>query len=276
MGGSLGLALKARGAQVQIAGASRSPANRQLALERGAVDRVFERPLDAARDANLVVICTPVLSIPAMAEAVRSAMRPGSVITDVGSTKAWLAHEVPERLKGFPTVFVGSHPMCGGDQTGMESARADLYEGATVAVCPGRAADPQAVENVSNLWKFVGGNFQCLEAAEHDRIVARTSHLVHVASSLLSTTVGRSATPLHALFCGPGYRDTTRVAGGDAGVWHDILSTNREAVLEELRAYRVQLERLAGLLERRDFEGARQVLEEGRAARKALMAGRTT
>lgn len=274
MGGSLGLALKRRGAPYVITGSSRSPHNRQLAVQRGAVDRAFERPFDAARDASLVVICTPVLSIPKMVELVRPALKPGAIITDVGSTKAWLMDEVPKVLKGTDTVFIGSHPICGGEQSGMEAAREDLYDGATVVVTPPKRADEAALSTISNLWNFVGANFQSLEAEEHDRIVARTSHLPHLAATLLSTAVGRSDTATHAQFCGSGFRDTSRVADGDPDMWHDILKTNRDAVRGELVAFRAQLEQMIGLLDHRDFEGVHRLLEEGKAARAALLAGR--
>jgi prephenate dehydrogenase len=276
MGGSLGLALKKRHVPCVVTASSRSPKNRHLAVARGAVDHVFERPLDAARDATVVVICTPVLAIPAMAEAVASAVRPGAVITDVGSTKAWLMAELPKRLVGADAVFVGSHPICGGEQTGMDAAREDLYEGAMVAITAPKTPTNAAaeVQRISSLWKSVGANFQLLEASEHDRIVARTSHLPHLAASLLSTTVGRSVTEKLADFCGSGFRDTTRVAAGDAEIWHDILKTNRESVREELVAYRAQLEQMIGLLDHRDFDGIRQLLEKGKTARSALLADR--
>ncbi len=275
MGGSLGLALKKNRAPYVITASSRSPHNRQLALQRGAVDRAFERPFDAARDASLVVVCTPVISIPSMVELIRPALKPGAIITDVGSTKAWLMDEVPKLLKNSDAIFIGSHPICGGEQSGMDAARDDLYEGAMVVVTPPKKVDEDLLSTISNLWKFVGANFQSLEAAEHDRIVARTSHLPHLAATLLSTTVGRSATENMAGFCGSGFRDTTRVAAGDAEMWHDILKTNRESVREELVAYRAQLERMIGLLDHRDFDGIRRLLDEGKAARAALLAGPT-
>ena len=272
MGGSLGLALKKNGAPYVITGSSRSAHNRQLAVQRGAIDRAFERPFDAARDASLVVICTPVLSIPAMVELIRPALKPGAIITDVGSTKAWLMDEIPKLLKNSDAIFIGSHPICGGEQTGMDAARDDLYEGAMVVVTPPKKCDESVLATVSNLWKFVGANFQSLEAAEHDRIVARTSHLPHLAATLLSTTVGRSDTGKLADFCGTGFRDTSRVAEGDAEMWHDILKTNRESVREELAAFRAQLEQMIGLLDHRDFDGVRELLEQGKEARRALLA----
>lgn len=276
MGGSLGLALKARGLPFTVTGSSRSPQNRKLALDRGAVDRAYERAFDAARDASIVVVCTPVLSIPELVASLRPGLRPGAVVTDVGSTKAWLMREVPERLVDSAAVFVGSHPICGGEQTGMAAAHGDLYNGATVVVTPPKRSDAtdHAVTTVSNLWKSAGSHVQCLEAGEHDRILARTSHLPHLAATLLSTTVGRSDTGKHASFCGSGFRDTSRVAAGDADLWHDIVKTNREAVREELAAYRAQLEQMIGLLDHRDFEGIRQILEKGQAARAALWADR--
>lgn len=272
MGGSLGLALRARGG-VTVAGYARRKATLDRALELGAVDEAHTDPRTAATGAHAVVVCTPVLSIPALVRDIRAVLPAGAVVTDVGSTKSDIVREAGAALAGSGAVFVGSHPMAGSERTGIEAARADLYADAVVAVTPGTDAAPEAEARVRALWESVGARVVRLDPAEHDRLVARTSHLVHLVASLLVGTVGRNALPGVELFCGPGFRDTTRVASSSPEVWDDIVRTNPEAILGELRAFEALLDALAARIEARDFEAVRGLLEKGRALRARLLGG---
>lgn len=275
MGGSLGLAIRKRRLPWQVAGYSRTPARARQALKRGAVDTLHATPAEAVRDADLVVYCAPILSLPQLVRESRSGLKAGALVTDVGSTKAFLDAELPALLKDTGAQFVGSHPMAGSEQQGIEAARADLYEGALVILTPLRDTPPRSVAAVSRFWRSVGAVVCQMEAREHDRIMARTSHLPHLVASLLATTVGRTGRPeALAPFCGAGFADTSRVAAGSPEVWHDIVRTNRSNVAEELRAYKLQVDKLIGLLDEGDFEGIQQFLEHGRAARQLLLKGR--
>lgn len=276
MGGSLGLAVKARGLPWRVAGYTRTPERARLALKRGAVDSIHKSPAEAVRDADLVVLCSPILSLPAMLRECRGGLKANAVVTDVGSTKAFLDAELPALLDGTGAHFVGSHPMAGSEQQGIEAARADLYEGAVVVVTPARNAPARAVAMVRAFWRKLGGRVHEMDGVEHDRIVARTSHLPHMVASLLAATVGRTGTANRlGPYCGAGFADTSRVAEGSPEVWHDIVRTNRSNVAEELRAYKLQVDKLIGLLDQGDFEGIQQFLEHGRAARQSLLKGRS-
>lgn len=275
MGGSLGLAVKARQLGWHVAGFTRTPERGRRALKRGAVDSLHKTPAEAVRDADLVVLCGPVLALPQQAREAKPGLKAGAVVTDVGSTKTYVERELAAALVGSGAVFVGSHPMCGSEQQGIEAARADLYEGALVWVCAAPAAPPRAVKLVRGFWKRIGAKVVDRDAREHDRIVSRTSHLPHMVASLLAVTVGRAGADKVGAYCGSGFADTSRVAEGSPEVWHDIVRTNRVNLAEELRAYKNQTERLIKMLDDGDFEGVQRFLEQGQAARRALLKGKS-
>lgn len=270
MGGSLGLALKRRG-EVRVAGYARRPETRRLALERGAADALYGDPREAVRDADTVVFCAPVETIPALAAECRAALRKGCVVTDVGSTKAELARKMEALLRDGGQHFVGSHPMAGSEKTGMEAARPDLYANAITAVTPTAGSDAGAVRAVVDLWSAVGARVVRLDPAAHDALVARTSHLPHLVAAVLVAAVGREINADIRNFCGPGFRDTTRVASGSPEMWRDIVATNRAVILAELRRYEKELGRLADLIERGDNDGLADYLERARKVRRELL-----
>jgi prephenate dehydrogenase len=270
MGGALGLALKARGG-VTVTGYARREATRLEALRLKAVDAVFADPAEAVRGADLAVLCVPVCSMPALAAACRGGLKPGCLVTDVGSTKALLTEEIRLSLRGSAAGFVGSHPIAGSEQQGLAAARADLYAGAVTIVTRDGSEPAEAVERICAVWRGVDSVVRVMDPAEHDRIMARTSHLPHVAAALVAATVGRAnGTASLGAFCGPGFRDVTRVAEGSPEVWLDILQSNRPAVAEELKALQARLGAVLAALEGQDAAALRQFLEESRAARRAL------
>lgn len=270
MGGSLGMALRRRGlARVSLY--ARRVETRQDALDRGAADEAHASPQAALKGAALAVFCTPVCSIPEMAADCVEAFEPGCVVTDVGSTKVCLVEAMGQALAGSSTIFVGSHPMAGSEKAGMEAARADLYQGAVTAVTPAGDAPEGAIREVEHLWTGVGARCVRLSPGQHDAWVARSSHLPHLVAAVLAVTAGREASSGLKDFCGPGFRDTTRVASGSPEMWHDIVKTNRVAILEELRQYEAELAGLIELIGREDFQGTRELLEKARKARHHLV-----
>lgn len=272
MGGSLGLAIKSRRLPWQVAGYTRTPERGRQAVRRGAVDVLLKHPSEAVAGADLVVVCAPILVVPQLVRECRGHLARGAVVTDVGSTKAFLEAEVPALLRETGAAFVGSHPMAGSEKQGIEAARPDLYEGAVVLVSPPRAAPARALQLVRGFWRRLGARPETMDAREHDRVVARTSHLPHMVASLLVLTAARAGRREQVgAFCGPGFADTTRVAEGSPDVWEDIVRTNRANVAEELRSYRLQMDKLIELLDNGDFEGIRHMLENGQAARRTML-----
>ena len=185
MGSSLGLALKKRGVDVEIRAYARRPETRDIALSLGAADSVFDDPTEAVAGADLVVFCVPILTIPELAKACLPGLSPDAILTDVGSTKGELATLMDDLLDGTDVVFVGSHPICGSEQEGIEAGSANLYKGAVTVVTPKAEAVEGTVSEVSNLWKSVGSAVRVMSPEAHDEILATTSHLPHMVAATL-------------------------------------------------------------------------------------------
>ncbi|HAS82522.1 MAG TPA: prephenate dehydrogenase/arogenate dehydrogenase family protein, partial [Verrucomicrobia bacterium] len=242
---------------------------RAQALAVGAVDCAFASLDEAVYDADLVVLCTPVLTIPVLVSQLLGMLKPGCLLTDVGSTKQWLTNEILNVLEGRSVTYIGSHPMAGSEKTGIEASRADLYLGACVLVTPMRETDANAVAQLTTFWQSVGAIVTTVTPEEHDIIIARTSHLPHLTAALLMNTVDRDGRNV-APFCGPGFRDTTRIAAGSEDVWHDIVKSNATAIRRELDMLRRGIDSLCEQLDRKDFEAVREWLACCRLKREAF------
>jgi prephenate dehydrogenase len=266
MGSSLGLALRKRGVPVRLHVYARRAETREAALNLGIADAVFSDPADAVKNADLIVFCVPVLTIPKLAKACLPGLKPCAVLTDVGSTKAELNHSMSDLLAGSGAEFVGSHPICGSEQQGIESGDADLYEGAVTIVSPVMLSTDSAVEKVSNLWKNAGSTVVVMDAKQHDSILAATSHLPHVVAAALALSAGDNG-----LFCGSGFRDTTRIADGSPQVWSDIVRTNRPALKTALENFRANLDALETLVDTGDGEKLANWFAAARDKRKELL-----
>ena len=277
MGASLGLALKKRGYRGEVVGFARDPAKAKRALARGVADRVTSDLAEAVSGAGVVVLCTPVLTIPRVLAGCRDALRPGAVVTDVGSTKSEVQRQALRLLRGRSAVFVGSHPIAGSEKQGLGAARVDLYEDAAVIVTPPPAASPEAVRRVCRLWEQVGGRVAVMPAGAHDAILARTSHLPHLVSVALARAVARPPGPERVGgCCGSGFRDVSRLAEGSPDIWVDILATNRTAIVAELKAVERELAACRRLLQAGDPAGWARYLEKGRFARRSLLEKRAS
>ena len=277
MGASLGLALKqARGnaRTPVIAGYARRASVRKYAVKHRMVDEVFGSPGAAIRDAELVVFCVPILSIPVLVGQARKDFRQGCVVTDVGSTKAEITTRIERLLDGRSVEYVGSHPIAGSEKQGIESAQADLYRGAVVIVTATGRESSGAVRAVSGLWTHLGAAVKRMTPQDHDRIMARTSHLPHLAAALVASTAGREGDlDKLAAYCGPGFRDTTRIAEGSSGVWLDVFRSNLGSVERELKAFESQLQKLLKTIHKRDYRALKIFLEKSGSNRKSLTSG---
>lgn len=229
IGGSLGMAMREKGLCRCVVGVGHRRASMDRALDAGAVDEATLDVAEGVRDADLVVLATAVGLITELAEKAAPHLKAGCVVSDVGSTKS----EIVRRLEGVlpeGVHFVGAHPIAGSEKRGIDAARADLFEGAACVLTPTRVTDPDAARRLADLWSAVGAVVSALPPDEHDAILARTSHLPHLAAVTLIRMLRES----DMSFVGTGLRDTTRVASGDADIWCDILLTNREAVLQAM------------------------------------------
>jgi prephenate dehydrogenase len=277
LGGSLGMALRGlarhrNGSRIadRVIGIARRPSTIQEALQIGALD---EGGLDlaAAAGADLVVVATPVLSMAPLFRALAPHLTDGALVTDVGSTKAALMEQLPSLLP--PGVhFVGSHPMAGSEKGGVLQSDPDLYVGARWVVTRSGTTSDEAVARVWALAEAVGSEPLALDPREHDEIVARTSHLPHIAASALAAAAaagGIDTNQLGALAAG-GFRDSTRIAAASPEMWRDICITNRAPLLAALRDLQLRLSEFETALVNGDGDSLLRSFECGQEGRRQI------
>jgi len=200
------------------------------AVRVGAIDRGTLSYRSGVRRADLVVVCTPIGRFETVFRQLGKYLPPGAVVTDVGSTKRRVLAMAAELLPAG-VHFVGSHPMAGSENAGVEFARADLFQRAQCLVVPSERVDPQAVRLVEAFWQRLEMRTTRMSADQHDRLVAQASHLPHVvASALIEVAVGGGSLDVAAT----GFGDTTRIASGNPDMWLDILMSNRQCLAESV------------------------------------------
>ena len=266
IGGSVGLAAKARGAARRVVGVGRDEPTLERALAAGSIDEFTTSLPEGVSGADLVVACTPV---DRLAEDIVSACRaapPRCVVTDAGSTKAAILRDVTPRLRPGGAAFVGSHPLAGSEKRGATNSRADLFESRVVVVTPTPETDLEAAAVAEKFWRGLGATVVRMDPESHDNALAMTSHLPHAASSAVAAMTPREWLGLTA----GGFRDTTRVAAGDPDLWAAIFASNRGPLLEALKKYLAHLARLREAIEAGDGVAIRSWLDDGKQVRDAL------
>lgn len=266
IGGSIALAARQRALCSRLVVWSPDAAERARADHLAFADLVTDDAALAAAGADLAILCTPPAAMPAVARALLPSLPPGAALSDVASVKGGIARAL-EQIAG--ARYVGSHPMAGSDAAGLGAARADLFEGSVCLITPHRASAPEALERVETLWTQLGARLRRMSLAEHDDAVALISHLPHLAAAALVHFV--AAQPGDPLPCaGPGWRDATRVAGGPAELWTEILSHNRAPVTRALHGAIAKLREAAEYLEEgREADLQRFLAQAQRCARPA-------
>jgi prephenate dehydrogenase len=268
MGGSIGLAAKRRGVAERVLGAGRQQASLERALARKVIDEGCLDPVAAVQRAEVAVFCTPVERIAEQVLAAAPGCRTGTLLTDAGSTKAAIVHALDGRLPAG-VAFVGSHPLAGSEKRGPEHADADLFQGRLTVVTRTPFTDGPALERTCSFWRSLGSRVRVMSPEEHDRSLALTSHLPHLVASALAGILPPELYDLTAT----GFRDTTRVAGGDPALWNGIFAQNRSAVLEMFARLEEQLQRLRSALETGDWTALNTLLTHAKEVRDALGTG---
>ena len=272
IGGSLGLALRQAGPeQVEVTGFARRATTGELALQMGAVDKLADTPQAAVQDADFVFLCTPVLQMLPMAEAVLPVMKPGAVLTDVGSTKGWFVQKIRSLLPQH-IHYIGGHPMAGRERSGMEAAQADLFRDKWFIFTPLPDTPPALMERLRQLIQLTGAKTAELYEHTHDHVTAVISHVPHVVAAGLVQLLRTQNNPaLTARFIGGGFRDTTRIASSDADMWADICITNGENIAAELDATVKLLGNMATMIRAGDRQGVHEYFTQAKQLRDALL-----
>ncbi len=262
LGGSIGKAALTRGVARKVIGIHRDGDAVGQAIKLGATSSQTYIIEEGVADADLIFVCTPAGAVVEKAQLVALHCPPHAVITDVASTKQRIVAE----LVGLPIPFVGGHPLAGSHSSGVEAARADLFQGERILMTPAPHTDENALKYVESFWQSLGARVQRISPAQHDATMAATSHLPHWLASALAAVTPRDCLS----YAASGWRDTTRVAAGNTEVWRDIFLQNRDEMLKAHTRLAQMLQRFHQALQANDPEALLELLEQGKQIRDAV------
>ncbi len=229
MGGSLAMAIKKYGLAQEVIGVSKQQASLDKAIEKKAIDKGFLEIPEAVRNADLVVLATPVESIIKLLPTINPHLKRGCIVTDLGSAKVEIV-ETTQKALSNPSFFVGSHPLVGSHQEGIEFAKAELFENAICIMTPTAQTHQMPQRKIEQLWTTLKCQVKYLSAEKHDEILAAISHLPHVLAYALIETIP----PTSLEFATQGLKDMTRIAASSPQMWNDICMVNSRNVLQNL------------------------------------------
>lgn len=265
IGGSIGKALQARGLARRVIGVGRSKAGLAQARRVSAITETADLAAAAAA-ADLVVVAAGVAAIPGLLDEIDAAVRPGTLLTDAGSTKARIVAGWERRRTSRRGRFVGAHPLAGSHRRGAAAAAADLFTGRVTVVTPAAATPAADVRATGEFWAALGSTVFLVPPKEHDRLLAATSHAPHVVAAALA-----AATPAPARrFTAGGWRDTTRIAAGDPELWADILLDNAPQVVAAMRRFDAAAGRIRAAVEAGDRRRLVALLARAKDSRDAV------
>ena len=275
IGGSLGMILRRKGLASNVVGVGRRIENLKTAIDLGAIDRYVVNPKDGVKDADLVVLATPVDTYDRHLKEWASSLKPGTIVTDVGSVKGGLV-EQSERAMPAGVHFVGAHPIAGKEKTGVAAGSEQLFSGARCILTPTKQTNQQALEQVRIMWQETGSIVLTMDPHLHDKILGAVSHLPHVAAFALMNALIDIRVQVPALdladHSGGGLRDTTRIAASSPEMWRDIFLWNRDNLTAFIEAYERSLGELKRLIRTGDAAGIEKALERAKQEREKFPA----
>ncbi len=244
IGGSLAKVLKTKNLAGRITGAGRSRATLELALRIGVIDRIGQGSAHAVEDADLVVLASPVGSFGAVVLEIASHLKPGAILTDVGSVKGAIIRDIEDAIP--PHVhFVPAHPIAGREKSGVAESTETLFQGRRCILTPTANTDQKALDAVQDMWKAAGAVVTVMDADLHDKVFAAVSHLPHVAAFAMMSAVSdlNTGTADYLQFSGAGFRDFTRIAASSPEMWRDICLMNGDNLVRMIDRYVSSLNR---------------------------------
>ncbi len=245
---------------------------RNRARDLGFCHQVKESLAEAVADADLVILAVPVGATAAVAAAMAPHLKPGAVISDVGSSKAGVLADLAAALPGH--AIVPAHPVAGTENSGPDAGFASLFRGRWCILTPAEDTDATAIATVRAMWEAVGANVEMMDARHHDLVLAVTSHLPH----LIAYTIVGTASDLEEVTQGEvikysagGFRDFTRIAASDPVMWRDVFLANREAVLEMLQRFSEDLTQLQRAIRWGNGDALESLFTRTRAVRRSIV-----
>jgi len=272
MGSSVLRAAQQNGLARAFIGVARGEATAEKALELGLVGQASTRisdirPLESGTE--LIVVAAPVQQMAAIFSSLQPLIRPGTLITDVGSTKASVVYSAMEAWGEMHPNFVPAHPIAGSEQSGVESGKADLFVDHWVLLTPVKGTDPEAQRQVAAFWQALGAKTEVMGVEHHDEVLSATSHLPHLlAYALVDTLATQEDSKEVFRYAAGGFRDFTRIAESDPQMWHDIFLANSKAVLQQLRDFEKHLDQFREAVKNKDSVGLMATLERAQEARR--------
>ncbi|KUF10569.1 prephenate/arogenate dehydrogenase family protein [Pseudoponticoccus marisrubri] len=267
------------GAIGHVVGYARSAETRETARRIGLCDSVVDSVAAAVRDADLVVLATPVGAMGAVMQDIAPHLKPGALVTDVGSVKRRVIEDVTPHLPAG-VDFVGSHPMAGTEHSGPEAGFASLFDNRWCLIVPVEGTDPAVIDRLERFWQALGAETERMDADHHDMVCAVVSHIPH----LIAYTMVGVADDLRRVsdrevikFSAAGFRDFTRIAASDPTMWRDVFLTNRDATIEVLGRFTEELFALQRAIRTGDGEQLHAYFTRTRAIRRSILeAGQDT
>lgn len=273
IGGSIALGVKRDHPDYTILGYNRSEKSRQIALERGIVDEVTDDFAHFAPRADVIILAVPIKQTIAFIEELANLpLKENVLITDAGSTKLEIVKAAEASFANQAVRFVGSHPMAGSHKSGASAADVNLFENAYYILTPTALTTDDTIEELRADLSGLHARFITIDAAEHDRVTSQISHFPHVIAASLMEQAGDYAKE-HEMtnhFAAGGFRDMTRIAESEAGMWTSILLTNKEAVLERIEDFKERLDTIADKIKAQDDDGIWQYFNHAKTIRQEM------
>ncbi len=279
IGSSIARAARAQGAIREIVATARSPETRKRVAELGLADKVVETNGEAVEGADLVIVCVPVGTCGAVAKEIGPHLKPGAIVSDVGSVKGAVIRDMrpclPEQVH-----FVPAHPVAGTEHSGPDAGFAELFEGRWCILTPPEGTDAEAVDKLAAFWRRLGAKVEIMTPEHHDIVLAITSHVPHlIAYNIVGTAADMEEVTQSEVvkFSAGGFRDFTRIAASDPVMWRDVFINNKEAVLEMLGRFSEDLAALQRMIRWEDGAALEALFTRTRALRRGIIeAGQDT
>ncbi len=268
IGSSLARVLRANHLAQTIVASSRSPRTLSLALDIGLIDAGFANAAEAVQDADLIVLAMPVCATHSVLMSIKHNIKSTAIITDVGSTKGNVVAAAEAVFGVVPTRFIPAHPIAGSEQSGVLAGKVDLFDRHKVIITPLPDSDAEACLLVKQMWQAAGAEVLTMTVQRHDEVLAKTSHLPHLLAFSLVDTLARESQNLDIFrFAAGGFRDFTRIAGGDPSMWHDIFLANEHGILSALESFSEGVGRLKAAIIAHDSDAIFGILTRAQVAR---------
>lgn len=268
IGGSLARICKKERIVDKIVGVGRTEGNLKRAKELGVIDEYYFDGKRAVRDADIVVLATPVSSFVKLVKEIVPHLNKGTIIIDVGSVKLGFLMEV-ENLMPEGVHFIGTHPIAGTEKSGVEASFLELFEGSKCIITPTPKTNQGALEAVKELWRLTGSHIILMDPARHDRILAAVSHLPHLIAYALVNTIEDIDNIEHDVvtYTAGGFKDFTRIASSSPEMWRDICLLNKASIIESVNRFKYNLELLKNFIESDDGKGLEESFKRAKYLR---------